>query len=266
MQRRRWTFYEAVKIDSFINEKNEHMKKHFLFDMTSAPLLDMVRDACSRCLIVFYTLILLGAVGGCIKHETHLEDRKNAIHYNDRFYGLSAVDENNIWIVGFYGKAIYSDNGGRTWTIQQTGTKDPLTGVEFVSVSEGWIISLGGSILHTDNGGKHWSIQETVAECAFLDIKFCGDKNGYIVGSNNTILRTENGGREWLPCDVPEEMFEDDSGGLIETSESILNAVHFIDADHGWVVGEYGMVYSTTDGGITWQKKKCRHFLGRLSV
>ena len=231
------------------------MKSYLPPSKTSAPSLTIVKAVSKRCLIVFWMVILSSGVAGCIQHDTHLEDRKVAIHYNDRFYDVSAVDENNIWIVGFYGKVIHSNDAGRTWTIQETGRKDPLMGVEFINISEGWIISLTGNILHTDSGGKDWTLHENGAECAFLDIKFSGATNGYIVGGNNTILRTENGGKEGIKCDVPEEMFEDESGGFIETSEAILNAIHFIDADNGWVVGEYGMVYSTTDGGITWQKK-----------
>ncbi len=35
-----------------------------------------------------------------------------------------------------------------------------------------------------------------------------------------------------------------------------LKAVHFIDADHGWIVGGSGTFLKTTDGGKTWQREK----------
>lgn len=214
-----------------------------------------VRSAWHQCLAAFCTVMVFSGAAGCIKYDVQLEERKGAIHYTDRFYDVSAADENNIWIVGFYGKVIHSTNGGQTWTNQESGTKDPLTGVELINSLEGWIISLTGKVLHTDNGGLTWTIQEMGDDLALMDIEFRGDTNGWIVGGDNTILRTADGGREWVPCDVPSETYEDESGGLIDTSESILNAVCFLDADNGWVVGEYGTVYCTTDSGNTWQKR-----------
>lgn len=35
-----------------------------------------------------------------------------------------------------------------------------------------------------------------------------------------------------------------------------LKAVHFVDADHGWIAGGSGTFLKTTDGGKTWQREK----------
>lgn len=32
------------------------------------------------------------------------------------------------------------------------------------------------------------------------------------------------------------------------------NALDFLDLDHGWVVGKFGNVHRTQDGGVTWEK------------
>jgi photosystem II stability/assembly factor-like uncharacterized protein len=35
-----------------------------------------------------------------------------------------------------------------------------------------------------------------------------------------------------------------------------LRGVSFVDADHGWVVGDYGSIFATADGGTTWHAQK----------
>src|SRR4051812_9265878 len=42
-----------------------------------------------------------------------------------------------------------------------------------------------------------------------------------------------------------------------------LNAVYFLDARHGWAVGELGTILGTTDGGKTW---KVQHRGGQRSA
>ena len=206
------------------------------------------------CCFLFLVSLFFG-LGGCIKHSVEIEDRKAAIHHNDRFYDLAAIDKDRIWVVGFYGKIIHSADGGQTWGIQESGTMDPLTGVSFVNPSKGWVTTLKGEILHTADGGETWLPQESGAEDALMGVDFFDENYGWAVGAYNTILRTENGGNNWVRCSVPEENIEDATGLFIETGESILNAVSFDGPKNGWVVGEYGTAYSTNDGGMTWTKK-----------
>ncbi|HQR35581.1 MAG TPA: YCF48-related protein [Blastocatellia bacterium] len=63
---------------------------------------------------------------------------------------------------------------------------------------------------------------------------------GYAVGANGTILKT-SGGTSWA----------------MQTSEVMqsLRALHFLDDQRGWVVGDAGTILSTTDGGTTWKKE-----------
>src|SRR5437868_1957139 len=35
-----------------------------------------------------------------------------------------------------------------------------------------------------------------------------------------------------------------------------LTAVTFVDADHGWAVGDRGVIWHTSDGGRTWKLQK----------
>jgi photosystem II stability/assembly factor-like uncharacterized protein len=61
---------------------------------------------------------------------------------------------------------------------------------------------------------------------------------GWAVGAQGTILHTTDGGATWSP----------QSSGTTEP----LNAVRFLDAQHGWAVGN--VMLWTGDGGLTWNK------------
>jgi len=71
----------------------------------------------------------------------------NNLH--DVFFPFSNIG----WAVGDYGTILYSDNGGASWVLQNSGTKNPLYSVYFTDAYNGWVVGLYGTILHTTDGG-----------------------------------------------------------------------------------------------------------------
>jgi len=143
------------------------------------------------------------------------------------------------------------------WVSQNSGTTSQLLSVSFVDANHGWAIG-SRVILHTSDGGSNWSVQDFEINGythQFTDVFFIDASTGWIVGSgyaggnfNNTetlILKTTNGGQDWAPQWMQ-------SGGL-------LNAVHFVDAQHGWAAGDASIpftspdIFYTSNGGTTWQ-------------
>jgi len=60
-------------------------------------------------------------------------------------------------------------------------------------------------------------------------LSFVDERHGWIVGFDSDVFRTQDGGRAW-------------EKQRTEAQEA-LNAVFFVNSDHGWTVG---------DGGKTW--------------
>ncbi|MBR0566254.1 glycosyl hydrolase [Azoarcus sp. L1K30] len=58
------------------------------------------------------------------------------------------------------------------------------------------------------------------------------------VGDYGTVVRSTDSGRTWIQADVP--------------VSTLLTEAHFVDAQHGWVVGHGGVILTTTDGGVRW--------------
>lgn len=88
-------------------------------------------------------------------------------------------------------------------------------------------------------------------------VQFVSDQEGWISAGNGSLLHTTDGGGTW---DVVTPFQGDTVFVLCDPSISMWWA----DAKHGWLVGSAGtgfqnahggVVYRTTDGGVTWSKK-----------
>jgi photosystem II stability/assembly factor-like uncharacterized protein len=48
--------------------------------------------------------------------------------------------------------------------------------------------------------------------------------------------------------------------------DKIYNDIFFIDRQHGWLVGEFGLIYHTSDGGIRWELQECKGIIPVVDV
>lgn len=151
------------------------------------------------------------------------------------------VDELRGWAVGDQSTIVATTNGGATWSPQVPPIANiSFRSVFFTSANEGWASGSGGNLLRTVNGGTTWTPVSTgVASSVTLeDIWFTSAGTGYVVGGQGltgTILRTTNGGTSWTTTTV----------------QGVMNAVQFVSPTKGWVCGNRGAVYHTSNG-TTW--------------
>src|SRR5205823_5956244 len=82
------------------------------------------------------------------------------------------------------------------------------------------------------NGGQSWTTQSTGLRTSqpLTDIQVLSEALGYILSNSETgvVLRTADGGASWQ------------SLGTLGAPQA--RAVHFTDAEHGWVVGDQGFI------------------------
>lgn len=112
-----------------------------------------------------------------------------------------------------------------------------------------------GTVIKTYDGGESWEVQHHAGgtDIDLYSVHFTDTLNGWAVGgiwfeNKNVLLKTIDAGRTWI--EVPTE------------TDLPLNAVYFVDADTGIVVGEDGIVLRTTDGGISWDTRKMDNYIG----
>lgn len=86
--------------------------------------------------------------------EQNVFKRVTAI--NAHLQAVFALDQ-RVWVVGDQGLIVHSDDGGKTWERQTSGTDAWLDSITFhVNGQQGWAAGSGGTILKTADGGKSW--------------------------------------------------------------------------------------------------------------
>jgi photosystem II stability/assembly factor-like uncharacterized protein len=187
------------------------------------------------------------ATASCGKPRRAAEHRVDtrppaAIDFSDKFYDV-ATQQENIWVVGYFGKIVHSADAGRTWAVQKSDTVNSLFGVSFVDDKTGWVVGEAGAILHTKDGGTTWQKQTSpITTERLLKVRFLNDNEGYVVGSYGVVLHTADGGANWQRL----ESFKEDC---------VLNDLFFASPSEGWITGEFQTIIHTTDGGKTFQKQ-----------
>jgi photosystem II stability/assembly factor-like uncharacterized protein len=208
----------------------------------------------------------------------------------DKAFGIHFGDHGNGWIVGDNGLALKSEDGGESWQRVSISEDDSFNDVYFVG-AKGWIVGGGGVILHTDDGGKSWvrqsaaggeapTIKANIATdrtCpavepssslrqALMRVHFVDQNIGVTVGADGTILRTEDGGESWQNVSpdwmglMPAELMD---RGVLSIN---LYDVIFLNETSGWVVGDWGTILHTLDGGKTWSLSHIGQFPPLFSV
>lgn len=154
--------------------------------------------------------------------------------------------------VGARGHVLYSDDNGGKWHQSTVPVSVLLTSVVFPGVRNGWAVGHSGVVLHSSDSGETWEKQ------------FDGNAANQMIitQSENQINRL--GGQIALAQDDDLENLEfalEDAEYALEdaqidagigASKPLLD-VFFINDQEGLVVGAYGFIFKTFDGGVSWQ-------------
>jgi photosystem II stability/assembly factor-like uncharacterized protein len=174
---------------------------------------------------------------------------------NPDLYGVAARGE-RVWAVGYWGSVLRSLDAGATWTALETPTHATLYAVSFADDRHGWVVGQGGVVLHTSDGGDSWELQEVRVEDGngtpgalrthLFGVAALSPSAAWAVGDLGVVIRTGDGAH-WRGVDISGAVPMDG-----QVQERIYNAVAFSDAEHGWIVGEFGTTLRSDDAGETW--------------
>jgi photosystem II stability/assembly factor-like uncharacterized protein len=159
----------------------------------------------------------------------------------DDLFSVTFPTEKDGWACGRWGTIIHTEDGGTTWSPQESGTTYTLSSIHFINGTTGWAVGNQGTILHTKDGGKTWQKQQSPVPYFLMGVHFVTPDKGFICTEQTTILATDDGGKTWS------KQFSD--------MDYILRTLSFSDPMNGWAAGEYGFIYHTADGGKTWAKQ-----------
>lgn len=130
---------------------------------------------------------------------------------------------------------VYTNNGGASWTVNSYPSKD-FTAVHFPTSMVGYAVGLNGALMKSNNKGANWTdiaLPVALVNTNFADVFFTSIDTGYII-AGNYLLKTMNGGLYWSKKRI----------GNVQ-----LNALHFLDDNNAYVVGENGFVARSSNAG-----------------
>lgn len=189
---------------------------------------------------------LLAAAGGasnCLaepaRAEADLLNRPAQLSSHVSRSVLLAVNrvEKRLVAVGELGIILLSDDNGNTWRQAKVPTSVALTSVHFATPSKGWGVGHGGVVLKSSDAGETWVKQLDGRQAAQLELEAA--KAEVVQGGP----AAEKHLRE------AEQLVKDGA-------DKPLLDVYFSDENNGLVVGAYGLIFATHDGGKTWQSLK----------
>jgi photosystem II stability/assembly factor-like uncharacterized protein len=178
------------------------------------------------------------------------------ITISDKFYDVAALSPEKAIVVGYGGKILMTLDGGKSWQAKQSGTELALYSVKFADAQNGWVCGQDGLILHTKDGGETWRKQESGITFPIFALWFVNPSHGWAVSEQATYLRTTSGGESWETGRIEASLEGVDVEATLALVDPVLYDIHFLDEQTGWMAGEFGKIYHSTDGGVTWQEQQ----------
>ena len=190
---------------------------------------------------------------------TNLTPNPNAI------CGLDCVGTSTIYGCGAYFTPAYiikSTDSGNTWQyIDMSAYANALVEINFIDENIGFVSgnnATGGVILKTIDGGITWTqLLNTGTNGDYVwKLQVLNSNNNVIFGSVEAVspnpgrlAKSINGGLTWSFTNAP---------------ESEIQAVGFVNENHGWMGGHTTGFYETLDGGATWINSGIGNNLNRI--
>lgn len=159
-------------------------------------------------------------------------------HFVNQSTGFVTADQ--------YAKVFRTSDGGSTWKqISPTGSSyEGVTDLDFLTPELGYMVLKSGSggslIVKTTNGGETWEDiwrSQYMGE-TFSRIDYVSETTAYAI-RYQALYKTTDNSQTW------QKIFELDYGSL--------NDVYFLNSQKGFICGDQGIMYITTDGGGNWK-------------
>lgn len=164
-----------------------------------------------------------------------------AIEKRDKIYGVHRLDSTHLWVVGNYGKILFSDNDGEVWERQTSSTRKHLQSISAWDNNHVIAVGNGGIVLISDDGGDHWKEVTTPKSDVtnkLIKVNTYQDGEAWAVGEMGMIISSTDYGKTWRR--------------MREEEDVIMNDIIKIDDSTIIVVGEYGRIFRSIDGGKSW--------------
>ena len=118
---------------------------------------------CRILIAIFIGIVLSGCGLKSVFHREPSPVESEVVREADwkvDFKDVCFVDADNGWIVGNMGTIIHTDDGGKNWESQDSGTDVNLNKVQYTDEKNVWVVGDKGILLHTVDSGRNWRLQK----------------------------------------------------------------------------------------------------------
>lgn len=189
-------------------------------------------------LAIVASLYLVGVYVKPREKIIHLEHP--SVELRDRFLGVAVPTDKPdvLWMVGKEGKILRSEDGGKAWHVQPSGTRENLQSIAAWDSQRAVAVGNTGLILTTTDGGKTWRTviaPKSEIDNKLLRVRIDPQGTAWAVGVMGAVLTSSDFGSTW-ERKVPEQ-------------DVAWNDVAFPWQDMVWIVGEFGHVMHIAAAG-----------------
>lgn len=162
-------------------------------------------------------------------------------------YDVRFASRENGWIVGSQ-TILKTTNAGASWQMKEY-PQSWFDNIVLMQGMDGWLIAASNPstgfeyVVRLDGESAMWLADTSLIAGQALDaLFFLNEDYGWTAGWDSehkaVLYRTQNAGKSWDKI----------ATGLDES----IRDVFFVDVKTGWMVGQNGGFYRSTDGGLTW--------------
>jgi photosystem II stability/assembly factor-like uncharacterized protein len=203
------------------------------------------------------------------------------------------TDSLNGWVAGDSGKIYATDDGGKTWLPQNSGTESILRSIYFMDEKTGFAAGYNQTLLRTNNGGDLWETVEIRGDSGLIFSSLGPDSfdNIYFISNFGEVHYSIDSGVTWnngyqfnqygfsyLNCTnspacyamqlLLGQFYKSTNGGK-EWEKKLIDIrysgdIFFLNESIGWVSEDWRYssewhdsvsLYITLDGGETWKQQ-----------
>lgn len=191
-----------------------------------------------------------------VEDDTHA---KVLFTRHDATYARAVVGDGNLIAVGKFGRIFRSSIERLDWKEVSSPTTEDLYGIAFRDARNGIVVGAEGTYLETVDGGRTWNSRDMNTRSDLLTVMLKADGSGIITGTFGLLWRTDSGGANWEPISITWEEVLSDVWKNYVSVEAHLYGAAMVDSTV-WVVGEYGLVLISTDGGRSFERRRGGQF------
>lgn len=195
---------------------------------------DPVRDR----LVALATVLSVSACSSGVDLSEVEKQRGLSVQRYDVIQSLAANGET---VVGGTqsGAVLVSRDQGRNWSRKALG---PVSLTGLATCPDGSFVGIDfyHHVWSADAKGEGWQSHALDKPRIPLTITCDAQGHWWVGGTRAVIAGSADGGASWQVTDLGED--------------AQITALQFVDAQHGYALGEFGLFLSTDDGGKTWNK------------